>query len=405
MTAAPDTERLHSLDALRGLALTLGVFFHATMSYMPGWDMWIVNDTENSRALGVTWFVLHIFRMSLFFLLAGFFARLLFHRRGLTGFAKDRGKRIAVPLAMFWPISIISIVALAVVGWLVTHPGQTPPPPPKPPQEFGAFPLTHLWFLYVLLWLYVLGVAGRQIVAAIDRTGAWRAGVDRAVAALTRYSILPCVLAWPFLVSMRFVGDSWFPYFGIPQADSNLIVNPQALAAFGTAFTFGWLLHRQQDLLQVFARRWVAHLAAAVALTFACLWLLGDTPITQTAKPGPKTTAFVVAYALAIWSWSFALLGFAVSFWSKESAVRRYFADASYWIYIVHLPLVVALQVAFATVKWPWFVEYPLILAIAFPIMLASYHALVRYSWLGAILNGRRMARPAKSATPVLQGA
>jgi hypothetical protein len=43
---------------------------------------------------------------------------------------------------------------------------------------------------------------------------------------------------------------------------------------------------------------------------------------------------------------------------------------------------------------------------VAFPLMLASYHTMVRHTWLGAILNGRRHPRneqariPAPSAQP-----
>lgn len=403
--SAAETERLHALDAVRGFALILGVFFHAAMSYLPGWGMWIVNDTAQSQVLGVTWFTLHIFRMSLFFLLAGFFGRLLFHRRGAAGFVRDRLKRIGLPLVGFWPFSIASIIAMVVWGWYATHPGQAPPAPPKPPSEPGAFPLTHLWFLYVLLWLYAGALIVRGAVARLDPLGRFRAGIDKGVSALVGCGIAPVVLAWPLLVAMRFVEAPWHPFFGIPAADANLIVNPQALAAFATAFGFGWLLHRQPPLLQVFARRWAWHLAAAAGLTAGCLWLLRDGPITQVATPGPKTTAFVVGYALAIWSWSFAILGAAVRFLHRESPARRYLADASYWIYIVHLPLVLALQVVFATLSLPWWVEYPAILAVAFPIMLASYEWLVRYSWLGAILNGRRMPKPAKrTAKTALQG-
>lgn len=403
--SAADTDRLHALDAVRGFALTLGVFFHAAMSYLPGWDMWLVEDKAQSQVLGVTWFTLHIFRMSLFFLLAGFFGRLLFQRRGAAGFVRDRARRIALPLVGFWPLSIASIVGLMIWGWFATHPGEVPPTPPKPTGEVGAFPLTHLWFLYVLLWLYAGALIGRGVVARLDPSGRFRAGVDKAVAALVGYGVASVVLAWPFLVAMRLMDKPYHPFFGIPTADSNLIVNPQALAAYGTAFTFGWLLHRQPQILQVFARRWPWHLTVAAALTAACLWLLGDTPVTQAAVPGPKTTAFVVAYALAIWSWTFGLLGAGVRLLHRESPMRRYLADASYWIYIVHLPLVVALQIVAATVSLPWWIEYPAILAIAFPIMLGSYEVLVRYSWLGAILNGRRMPRPAKRAgKAALQG-
>ena len=38
-TAAPE-ERLHGIDAIRGLALTLGVVLHATMSFFPGPGIW-----------------------------------------------------------------------------------------------------------------------------------------------------------------------------------------------------------------------------------------------------------------------------------------------------------------------------------------------------------------------------
>jgi hypothetical protein len=31
------------------------------------------------------------------------------------------------------------------------------------------------------------------------------------------------------------------------------------------------------------------------------------------------------------------------------------------------------------------------------PILLLSYHYLVRFTWIGAILNGRRQPRPGKA--------
>ena len=63
-----------------------------------------------------------------------------------------------------------------------------------------------------------------------------------------------------------------------------------------------------------------------------------------------------------------------------------------------------ALQAAFALYDWPWFAKYPLILAIAFAIMLASYQWFVRYSFVGAILNGKKQ-KPAKVARPQLAAA
>jgi hypothetical protein len=44
-----------------------------------------------------------------------------------------------------------------------------------------------------------------------------------------------------------------------------------------------------------------------------------------------------------------------------------------------------ALHALVAPYAWPWFVKYPLVLAVAFAIMLVSYQFIVRYSWIGAI--------------------
>jgi hypothetical protein len=52
-----------------------------------------------------------------------------------------------------------------------------------------------------------------------------------------------------------------------------------------------------------------------------------------------------------------------------------------------------ALQVAFSALDWPWPVKFAALLAIAFTLMFASYQLLVRYSFIGAVLNGRRMPR------------
>ena len=96
---APAEQRLHALDAVRGFALLLGVAFHAALSFMPGWPpgIWAMNDSSPSAALSDAAFVSHLFRMTLFFFIAGFFARLLHQKLGTAGFWKNRLMRIGVP--------------------------------------------------------------------------------------------------------------------------------------------------------------------------------------------------------------------------------------------------------------------------------------------------------------------
>ncbi|RYD47467.1 MAG: hypothetical protein EOP60_17385, partial [Sphingomonadales bacterium] len=68
--------RLHALDAVRAGALLLGVAFHATLSFLPGPQIWVVRDAQ-SEAIGIFFILAHIFRMTIFFLIAGYFGRML----------------------------------------------------------------------------------------------------------------------------------------------------------------------------------------------------------------------------------------------------------------------------------------------------------------------------------------
>src|SRR5262245_8448071 len=148
-------ERYHSLDAVRAGALLLGIVLHAAMTFIAGFhDMGfpIVDQMGTSTTMEIVFFVLHIFRMALFFLVAGFFARLVYRRGGLRGFIRNRLRRIALPLLIFYPL-VLPLVFIPVI-WagkqLAASGVHMPPAPPL------GFPWGHLWFLYLLLWLYAL---------------------------------------------------------------------------------------------------------------------------------------------------------------------------------------------------------------------------------------------------------
>ena len=80
-------------------------------------------------------------------------------------------------------------------------------------------------------------------------------------------------------------------------------------------------------------------------------------------------------------------------FLSRQNKTQRYLADASYWLYLIHLPIVVACQVWVA--QWPlhWALKYPFILAVTLAVLFASYYWLVRPTFLGEFLNGKKYPR------------
>jgi peptidoglycan/LPS O-acetylase OafA/YrhL len=106
---------------------------------------------------------------------------------------------------------------------------------------------------------------------------------------------------------------------------------------------------------------------------------------------------FAFCYSLASWCWILGLVGAGMKFFDKENATRRYVADASYWVYIAHIPVLFFLQTAFMEVPLHWAIKFPLILAIATPILFWTYDKWVRYTFIGNVLNGPRQ-RPEQQA-------
>jgi glucan biosynthesis protein C len=394
--AAPAPERLHALDAVRGFALLLGIVLHATLSFMPApLRIWIIQDSHPSTTLGVLFFTIHVFRMTTFFLIAGFFAHLSFHRRGAWGFIKDRLQRIALPLAVGWPILFAAMVAITF--WAAGFPNGGPLPGPRRwPPVLPRFPLTHLWFLYVLLELYVAVLVVRTGIVWLDPNGRVRTRIDGLIGVVMRSRLAPAILAVPIGIALC-LDPTWIAWFGVRTPDSSLVTNLQAWIGFGTAFGLGWLLHRQVDLIRMLERRWLLNSVVAVGLIAGSFFLA----IANGRPPLPIgysaiKLAGAACYALAIWTTTFAAIGLALRFLSGFSPTRRYLADASYWLYLIHLPILMALQVAVSRLDWSWPIKFGGILLISLPLMLASYQWLVRYSFIGAVLNGRR-ARPERT--------
>ena len=392
MTTSAPEHRLHALDAVRGFALLLGVAFHAALSFMPGWPpgIWAMVDNSPSPFLSDAAFVSHVFRMSLFFFVAGFFARLMHQKLGTAGFWTNRAKRIALPMVIFWVV-LFPLIGLVWKTGLTKVFGGTLPPMPEMPKTPGAFPLTHLWFLYQLLLLYVAALAVRSLIARLDSAQRFRGFVDKLVSWAVRAPIAVFILGLPLAAAIIAI-PVYFYWQGIPTPDMSLIPQIPATVGFGTAFAFGWLVHRSRDALGVITRRWWLHLAIGIGAT---AWLLHVVHAQPMAQPDATKTIYACVFGVAVWGWVLGLTGAAMRFLSGFSATRRYMADASYWIYLAHLPVVAALQVWVG--HWPlhWSVKFPFILIVSFAVLFASYHYLVRSTLIGQLLNGRRYPRGA----------
>ncbi|TFW10632.1 hypothetical protein E4L96_23270 [Massilia arenosa] len=387
---AAGSARLPGLDAVRAFALVLGVVLHATMSFFPE-RVWLVDDSASSTGATVLFYVIHMLRMLTFFLLAGYVARISLHKLGARAFFRDRALRIGLPLVAGWPLVFAAFTVAIIIAAVIANGGAMPAGKP-PEQGFGlrTFPLTHLWFLYLLALLYAGLALARPLLQALDlRTGGWLGTVAGRVTSFLLQPWGPLVLGLP-LAGALYAEPGWIMWFGIPTPDHGFLPAPAPWVAYGGAFLFGWLAQRQGGAVDRWRRHWAWHLGVALALTGACLGMAGLAPRLLPATPGSATLAYAVCYGIGAWSWAFALTGLGLRFFDRPHPLRQYLADASYWIYLVHLPLVVLLQGLVSQQGWPWALKLASIVAGAFAVMLATYAWMVRGTWVGAVLNGRR---------------
>jgi glucan biosynthesis protein C len=405
----PTSDRLHALDAVRGYALLLGVVLHATAAFLPDFPMatWRL---EPSAVASVLYYVIHIFRMSAFYLIAGFFARMVLERRGVKAFVRDRSKRVLLPLVVGLPVVVLFVVAGLVLGalphgadYLVSL---TRAPPPEPDAAPAArIDLLHLWFLYYLLIFYALALAVRASTQALDPRGSITAACDRAVAFIMRGVWGPVLLALPAAI-YYWQYQPWSEWLGLP-APTSLVPQVGALIGYGVAFALGWLLHRQVPTLLALRNSWLVYFAMAVPLTVLCLGIIGTTTLWHGSNiHGYRRAVYALAYMTGVWCWVFALVGAAIRFLSEQRPATRYLADASYWIYLMHMAPIIFFISLLRPYHWPWAVNFVIMVGGSMPILLLSYHYLVRFTWVGAILNGRRHPKarkpPPANAAPAL---
>lgn len=137
--------RFHALDSLRAVMMLLGIYFHTALAYSPI-GPWFYRETKLTSALIPSLAVIHLFRMPIFYVAAGFFFALLCERRGLWGAAGNRIRRILLPFLGTWALLFPLVVILMRIA-------ESEGMPPLRMNQWGT---NYLWFLAYLLILYCL---------------------------------------------------------------------------------------------------------------------------------------------------------------------------------------------------------------------------------------------------------
>ena len=372
MPPADPPGRFNELDALRTFAILVVIAFH-----VGGLAGGFAVDGGRPVELALLWFVTtaSAFQLQVFFVMSGFFGALVVARSGPKTFARGRLERIGIPLVVGWLVMSPMLGALAVYGQDVR--GQE-----TEALDLGrlfAPELHHLWFLAYLLLYCAIAVG---VLGLARRAPALRDAVERAFAAVvgTRWRLLVLVPATALV--------AYVAYDSMPLVTDRLRPLPWPFAYYGTFFLFGWLLYGRSELLPELRRAPVAHVAVALALSIAVVAVLDNSPVAG----GLETTKAIVSGLTAVVTWCavLGLLGLFDRWFSRPDPRVRYAADAAYWLYLAHLPLVVGLYYGLSDLGVPFFVKIVLVPVVAVGLMLLVYDRVVRHGAIGRVLHGHR---------------
>ena len=505
--------RRHDLDALRGVAMLLGIGLHASLAFFPAG--WPVND-DTADVDG--WFdeffhAVHGFRMPVFFLMSGFFTTMLLRRRGLRSLLRQRVTRVAIPLvigvftvvplvdwASDWAATVEQQLEAAIIAGdveatqaviddgfdvntlryeettylhlaafagspdivaLLLDAGADPqarevstgssttatavwsgnedvadllvaagaPDERSPGKEwldldwFGqgseyrdevlaagtdaktAGPESwidrfhHLWFLWFLC-IFVVGYTIAVGIATVARRVVDRDRVlsDREVTR-AMWLLVPLTLVPQFMM-----GESGETAVFGPDTSTELVPAGHVLAYYAIFFTFGALLYglRNQngdELVDTIGCHW----KIVLPLTLVVVLPLGIGATFGYGIAPDLLNDWIPAMSLQVlytWGMIFGLMGLFGAVLAVERRGVRYLSDSAYWLYLMHLPLLIVLQDGIR--NWDLAAEMKFfgLCIVATGLLLASYQLFVRYTPIGWLLNGRPTPTFLRRAAP-----
>lgn len=359
MTSKP--ERYHGLDLLRGFAMMLGLLMHGSLAYtMPDFAASIglpsvaLDDVDDWIYLLTGW--IHVWRMPLFFILAGFFGCMVLQRRGAGGFLTDRLLRIGLALLVF--AAILDAVF--------------------PPFDFE---LGHLWFLY-----YLMGVT------ALASGATWLAVRVEAVASLGR------ALAWPFQ-RLRTMPLYLLPLIALTPAarEQGWAVIPAYFGDFDVLaflyyvlwFGMGAALYQHRTMLTAI-KHWAVITLSFVIATVAMLWALEA--LFATEGDPVKWYDWAPAISISAAAWCLFFIGLSLRILREKNPVVTWFVQLSYPIYILHLHPAVLFGALF--LGWGWSAGWAFWPTVAgsFVASVSLYYLLIKFTPLDWLLTGPRKA-------------
>ena len=351
--------------------------------------------------------------MQFFYIIAGFFAEMVYLKKGGKYYSKNRLKRILVPFIfgclIIYPLTLgvfaVHNAELAEKTFLERslhffmweffsdtdyNPGIT---------------FVHFWFMCFLMIFYAIHVAGRAVflswIQKIILSSGWVRFVDLCIQKQFGIFILAGIT---FMFHLTLRSSIFLP------SESHLDAAINDLSYYMVFYFFGVGLYHCKEFFGKLARNLKWNLVLVFTFVF---WIHAATdaidihrsPVVDINSWKPQsfqvfwegvfyggTGRYLTIYVrcLLCWSFCFAMLALGQKFFSRKNEFIRYFADASYWVYWVHLPVTFYFSMVLQPVEINTLFKAYIAVIISTILIMLMYMLLVRNTILGDYFCGWR---------------
>jgi peptidoglycan/LPS O-acetylase OafA/YrhL len=367
--------RYHAIDHLRTAMMFVVMIGHPMLPYVTVPRSF--KDPSVHIGFDVVAVFLYAFAMQAFFVTAGFASALLLAKKGNRGLWLNRFNRIFLPLLVAYIVitplmrgayefakGVVQFDSIGA-GWTVFLAG----------EWIRWSKLYHLWFLLSLLLFTGLTMSALILVRRLGLVESWSSWMANSLIGyrgMLLLAVLASVTTIPAYILDSGSGTHW----------------SMQITLLGY-FMLGWFLFHHQHIIQSWQTRWRIPLTTAFAILPLCFWasrvrLFDENNIDLVTGMIAGVANGVLGVGMTV-----ALIGWFHTHLDKPTKLGQILGQASYWIYLIHFPIVVATGGIVAVLDAPAIIKYLATLAISVPLIAFSYYLLVLGTPLRHVIVGK----------------
>lgn len=367
--------RYKGLDTVRVFAMLVGIPFHVSLAYGVFDLSWIESNYPGHIAMDYFSYWIRVFRMPLFFLISGFFAHLSFLKRENT-FLKERIKRIFIPFIVFASLLLPVMRAIylcskklelidshkyyKLLQFIINNFFSF-----KHDASFSSgINYAHLWFLMYLTVFSILAFAMKKIIfnREYNKFGLFLFPVFTSLSLLTMNS------SW---IDDPFV---WYPRISL-------------IFYYGIFFFAGIQLYSFRDRL---IKNLSVPLSLKLTFIFFTVFVTAFRIQVQIDSPMQQNSIILSAW-MSLSTWMLILCSICLGnlIQHKFKKFVHYFSKSSYFLYIIHMPIVLVCQLLLNSININWLYKFMLCTLFTFFLSILIYELFVKDKSVQRFLKGQ----------------